>query len=252
MVCEPFAVGRSILHRLDPRIRVGAAIAISFTVALSRHFPALLGALGLSLVLALLARLSPAPLLKRLAAVNGIVLVMWVLVPLTFPGKALYSMGPLDISREGVLLAAQITLKSNSIILALIALVATMPISTLGCVLHRLRVPAKLVHLVLMSYHYLFVLEHEYERRRRAAEIKGFQPRTNLQTYRAYAWLVGMLFVGAAMRAERVQQAMLCRGFHRKFVSLEEFKAGAAGWAFGLAVAAALLALVAVQWVPWD
>ena len=104
-----------------------------------------------------------------------------------------------------------------------------MPLATLGYALNRLRVPDKIVHLLLMTYRYVFVLEQEYQRLMRAVKIRGFQPATNLHTYRTYAYVVGMLFVRAAERAERVQQAMLCRGFKRKFYCLQEFKADRGG-----------------------
>jgi cobalt/nickel transport system permease protein len=82
----------------------------------------------------------------------------------------------------------------------------------------------------------------------RAARVRGFQPMTNLHTYRTYAYVVGMLFVRAGERAERVQQAMLCRGFKRKFYCLQEFRAGSSGWIFTALMAGALLVLIALEW----
>jgi cobalt/nickel transport system permease protein len=127
------------------------------------------------------------------------------------------------------------------------ALVATMPFATAGHALHRLRVPDKIVHLLLMTYRYIFVLEQEYLRLGRAAAIRGFRPGTNLHTYRTYAYLVGMLFVKAVDRAERVRAAMLCRGFKGRFYSLQEFRAGSGGAAFLLLMSAAVLGIVALE-----
>jgi cobalt/nickel transport system permease protein len=168
-------------------------------------------------------------------------------IPFTFPGEPLFRLGPFVAARQGVDLAAQITLKSNAIVLAFMALVATMPFATAGHALHRLQVPDKIVHLLLMTYRYIFVLEQEYQRLVRAARIRGFQPGTNLHTYRTYAYLVGMLFVRAVDRAERVRWAMLCRGFKRKFYSLQEFKAGPGGVAFLLLISAALLTIAGLE-----
>ena len=248
MISEPFALGNSPLHRCDPRIRLVLAAAYSFVVALSHEFPALATALVLSMVLLSLARLPVREVLKRLAVVNGlVVLLLWLVIPFTFPGEVLFHLGPLHASRQGIVLAAQITLKSNAILIAFIALVATMPLATLGYALNQLRVPDKIVHLLLMTYRYVFVLDQEYQRLMRAIKIRGFQPATNLHTYRTYAYVVGMLFVRAAERAERVQQAMLCRGFKRKFHCLQEFKAGRGGLIFSLLMSAALLGLVVIE-----
>lgn len=122
-------------------------------------------------------------------------------------------MGPLVATVEGVGLAARITLKANAILLVFIALVATMPVATLGHALHRLAVPDKLVHLLLFTYRYIHVMEKEYKRLHNAAVIRGFRPRTDRHTYKTYAYLVGMLLVRSLARAERVYDAMLCRGF---------------------------------------
>jgi cobalt/nickel transport system permease protein len=247
MISEPFAVGVSPLHRLDPRIRLVSGAVYSAVVALCMQFAALAVALSLSILLVALARLRWGDVLKRLLVVNGLVVFLWAAIPLTFPGEGLFDLGFLQFSRQGVVLAAQITLKSNAIVMAFIALVATMPFSTVGHALHRLRVPDKIIHLLLMTYRYIFVLEQEYQRLIRAARIRGFQPGTNFHTYRTYAYLVGMLFVRAAERAERVRWAMICRGFKRKFYSLHEFKAGAGSLVFLFLIATAVLGIAALE-----
>jgi cobalt/nickel transport system permease protein len=248
MIDEPFAVGKSLIHRLDPRIRLVSAAAYSFVVALSAEFPVLVAALVLSTALASVARLSLSEVSKRLVVVNGLVFFLWLLMPFTFPGDALFRIGPLSASRQAIVLAAQITLKSNAIMLAFMSLVASMPLSTLGHALNRLRAPEKIVHLLLMTYRYIFVLEQEYQRLMRAVRVRGFQPRTNFHTYRTYAYVVGMLFVRAGERAERVHQAMLCRGFKGRFYSLQEFRASRSGWIFALLMMAILILLVAWEW----
>ncbi|MFO7707782.1 MAG: cobalt ECF transporter T component CbiQ [Desulfobacterales bacterium] len=247
MLSEPFAVGDSPLHRIDPRLRLAAAALFSIAAAVCTQFSALCAALAVAVALTALARLRAVEVLKRLLVVNGFVIFLWVAVPFTFPGEALFHLGPLTAAREGVALAARITLKSNAIVLALVALVATMPFATVGHALHRLRVPDKIVHLMLMTYRYLFVLEQEYQRLVRAAAIRGFRPGTNLHTYRTYAYLIGMLFVKAVDRAERVRWAMLCRGFQRKFYSLQEFRAGAGGVVFTALMAAAVAGIAALE-----
>jgi len=131
--------------------------------------------------------------------------------------------GPFGVSREGVLVSARITLKSNAILLAFITLIASNTVATLGSALGRLRVPEKIIYLLLLNYRYIFVMEEEYRRLLRSASIRGFRPSSNLHTYKTYAYLIGMLFVMASDRAERVYKAMLCRGFAGRFYSLHEF-----------------------------
>jgi cobalt/nickel transport system permease protein len=247
MSIDVLAVGDSTLHRIDPRVRVAAATAFSVVVAASYHLPALGAALTSSIVLAALARLPAVAVARRLVVVNGLVIVLWAVIPFTFPGEPLWRVGPLAASHDGVRMAAQITLKSNAIVLCFMALVATMAPATLGHALHRMHVPDKIVHLLLMTYRYIFVLEEEYQRLSRAARIRGFRAGTNLHTYRTYAYLLGMLFVRAAERAERVHWAMRCRGFRRKFYSLQEFRARGRDILFAGVMAGAVIALAAVE-----
>jgi cobalt/nickel transport system permease protein len=250
MIAEPFAAGNSPIHRSDPRLRLAAAAVFSAAAAPCTELAALSAALFFAALLAALARLEAGAVLKRLVVVNGLVAFMWLVIPFTFPGEPLLDLGPVAASRPGVALAAAVTLKSNAIVLAFMALVATMPCATLGYALHRLGVPDKLAHLLLMTYRYIFLIEQEYQRLLRAARIRGFRPATRLHTYRTFGYLVGMLFVRAADRAERVRWAMLCRGFKRRFHCLQEFRAGAGSYALFFAVSAAALAVIVLELCP--
>ena len=248
MISEPFAIGESVIHRLDPRIRLSLTVLYAFVVALSYQFSVLVLALGCSSILILISRLRIQEVFKRLAIVNALILFLWLLLPFTFKGEALAYIGSFAIYRPGVILATQITLKSNAILLAFIALIATMPFSTLGHSMYRLRVPEKIVYLLLMTYRYIFVIEEEYRRLIRAAKIRGFRPGTNANTYRTYSYVIGMLFVRATARAERVHQAMRCRGFNGKFHSLQEFKTTAASRIFAVLMTAVIIGLTLMEW----
>jgi cobalt/nickel transport system permease protein len=106
-----------------------------------------------------------------------------------------------------------------------------------------------MVHMILITYRYLFVIEQEYQRLVRAMKIRNFQPRTNLHSYRTYAYLVGMLFVRASERARRVHSAMICRGFNGRFVSLRAFPSHSRNYLFSLVLTLFLVLLVTLEWV---
>lgn len=249
MIHEPFTSGSSFIHGLDPRIKILGATAFSLVVALSSHFPALICSLLLSFSLVVLARLEWREVLKRLLLVNGLVLLFWVLLPVTYRGEPLFHIGPLVISRPGIFLCARITFKSNTIVLALIALVATTPMATIGHALSTLHVPEKIVHLLLLTYRYIFVIEYEFQRLAKASKIRGFQPKTNMRTYKTYAYFMGMLFVRASARAERVHQAMLCRGFKGKFYCLRDFSLTPVDLIWSLCMTVALIGVVVLEWM---
>jgi cobalt/nickel transport system permease protein len=248
MISEDFAVGDSVLHGLDVRLKVIAATVYTVQLAVSMRFTTLSAALILSLVLVALSRLPIQAVAVRLLPLNGFVALFWLVLPLTMPGDPLARLGPLPLSQEGILLAARLTLKANAIFLALIALVSTSSMVNIGRALGLLRFPAKLVHLLLLTYRYIFVIEEEYQKLRRAALVRCFKPRTTLHTYRTYAYMVGMLLVRAADRADRVQQAMRCRGFDGRFHTLHNlaFSRRDRIWATGLG--AAVLLIGTMEW----
>jgi energy-coupling factor transporter transmembrane protein EcfT len=59
-----------------------------------------------------------------------------------------------------------------------------MSLSVLGHSLEKLGISAKLVLLLLLTYRYIFVIEQEYRKLRRAAAIRSFHPGTNMHTYK--------------------------------------------------------------------
>ncbi len=222
MMEERFAQGNSLLHRRDPKVKVIVAATFITVVAISNSFPVVTLALALALVLTLLSRLEPGAVLKRLLAANTFTFFLWLTLPLTYGGVELTSIGPLSISSEGTRLAALITLKTNTIVLSLLALLATSRIAGLGHALEGLHLPKRLCFLLLFSYRYIFVIHQEYKKLNRAAQMRCFAPATNIHTYRTYGYLFGMTLVRSWNRAIRVHQAMLLRGFNGRLIPLTQ------------------------------
>ncbi len=132
MIREPFAYGNSVLHRFDPRFKLAWASVYSFVVAFSNAFSTLAAAMAFSCLLLFMARLNLREVGGRLAIVNVLMLFFWLVLPLTHDGDPMFEIAGFDVSRQGVLLCARITLKSNAILVAFIALIATSPITALG------------------------------------------------------------------------------------------------------------------------
>lgn len=247
MIAEPFAHGISPLHRLDPRIRVIAAVGLSVVVALADQFTTLTLALGVGFALIALARLPLMAVAGRLSVVVAFLLLLWLVLPFTVGGAPLFQLGPLTATEGGAAYAGRITLKSIAILSLLLALGTTMSVATLGHTLARLRLPDKLILLLLLTYRYVFVLEEEYRRLKRAADIRGFCPGTNLHSYRTYAYLVGMLLVRASARARRVYLAMCCRGFSGRFYTLADLSPAPHNFPFALILGALGILLLSVS-----
>ncbi len=158
-----------------------------------------------------------------LNTVNRVSLI-GLFLPFTVPGETIYTIGPLAIQKEGIRSALLITLKSNSIILMVIALLGTSQVFTLVHALSHLWVPDKLVHLFFFCFRYVHVIHEDYHRLSNAMKMRAFKPKTDMHTYRAYAYLVGMLLVRSFDRSKRILQAMKCRGFKGKFHILYHYR----------------------------
>ncbi len=223
MISENLAHGDSVIHGMDPAVRILSAVVISLGCAFSRNLAVLSAYLVIGVVLIFSARLRMAMVFKRLKPLFWFILMIWVLLPVTFEGEPLYKIGSIILTKPGVELCMTITVKSVAILLVFMSLVVTMTVPTLGDALHRLRLPHKIIFLLLMTYRYIAVIEDEYRRLLRAARFRGFTPGTNLHSYQTYAYLAGMLFVRASLRAERVHKAMICRGFNGTFHTLDLF-----------------------------
>jgi len=169
-------------------------------------------------------------------------------LPLGVRGTPLAALGPLEFSREGLMLAAAIALKGNAILLALVVLLGTLDIVTLGHALLHLYVPDKLIHLLLFTVRYIDVLEREYRRLADAMRLRGFRPRADRHTYRSYGYLVGMLLVRSLDRSERIVAAMKCRGFQGRFYLLDHFACSRLDVCFGSLGTVFMAVLVWMQW----
>ena len=244
---EAFSDGESLLHRLDVRIKLLSAILLITVLAVSRSYQPALTGLTIGTVLVITARLDWRSVAKRLLLVNGFVLFLWITLPLSYPGSPLFSIGPLSFSRDGVMLAALITIKANGSVLILMALIATSSIADLGNGLSRLKVPDSLCMLLLFSYRYIFVIHQEYQRLLRAARLRSFQAGTNFHTYRTFGYLFGMTLVKSLHRADRVRQAMILRGFQGRFYSLNISTIGTQEVCFGVLVAALTGSMVSLE-----
>ncbi len=169
-----------------------------------------------------------------------------ILLPFSAPGDALFTIGPLSYSHQGLAEALLIAIKGNAIVLMITALLATMDVVRLGHALRSLKTPDKLAHLFLFTVRYIDLLEHEYQRLRTAMRTRCFCPRMNMHTYRTMAYLVAMLLVRSFERSGRIMAAMKLRGFQGRFYTIhpEHLTARDAWFSGGFTVA-----LVAMAWV---
>lgn len=221
MLNEEFSHGNSPLHKRDARAKLVVSFAFIAVVATTQSFSTAITSLFFSLLLVFIARLSAPKVARRLLLVNSFTFFLWFILPLTYGGNTTVIQG-IPLSVAGLKLALLITLKTNSIILSILALLSTSTIAAIGYSLQSLGVPNRLSFLILFSYRNINVMYCEYKKLLCAAKMRNFSPQTNMHTYKTYAHLFAMTLVKSWNRGERIHEAMVLRGFDGKFHTLEQ------------------------------
>ena len=243
---------RSPMALIDARVKIVVAIIWSVLLAALSSIPAALIALGGSLGLIVLARWPWPNLGKRLLAVNFFILFMWLMLPFSFssPGRVVASIGPLDVTKEGLELALLLTIKANAILIAVIALLATSPLFVLAAAGRKMYFPEKLVNLFLLTIRYFYVMYQEFLKLRNAMRIRGFKAGLNRNTLNGVANLAGSLLVRSFDRADRVHRAMLCRGYTGVIWVRSDFSIKRKDMAFSCLMLGLLVIVGGYEWLP--
>ena len=246
MQLEEFAEGNSILHRLDPRIKFLTLLPFIIVIALMKGLKGPFLGFCFSIILVIIGKLNFKKLLDRMLIVNAFVFFLWLCLPFSYPGNKFFHIGPLTATKEGILYTLSITFKTNGIVLATIAILGTSNIFSLAHALIHLKIPNKLIYLFFFCYRYITVFYEEYTKLKNAMVIKCFKPRTDIHTYRSYAYLVGMLLIRSYERSKRIYNAMLCRSFQGKFPLISHFRFSSSDLIFAITMVITVVTLLLI------
>ncbi len=204
--------GHSWLHRLPAHVKLVALLVLMLTVvATPREWYAVFGGyLLLLLALVAVSQVPPAYLAKRMVVEVPFVLFA-VLMPFVATGPHTDVLG-ISVSEAGLLGAWGLLAKGTLGVLASLLLAATTEPRALLIGLRRLRMPAQLVQIMGFMIRYFDVVADELWRMHVARQSRGFRARDPRQ-WPVIARSVGVLFIRAYERGERVHLAMLSRGY---------------------------------------
>lgn len=243
-----FVPGGSAVHRLAPEAKLAALVVFVSAVAITpRHAVCAFIVDGAVLLSVAVAARIPLRVLARRALVVGPFLAVAALVPIIGDGPRT-SVGPLQLSTDGLWAAWNIAAKALLGATASILLTATTPLPALLIGLTRLRVPRPVVSIVAFMVRYLDLVADQLHRMRLAATARAHDPRWLWQA-RPIAASAGALFVRTYERGERIHHAMVARGFSGHMPDLDPATSRPSGWLLALAapaiaVAASITALV--------
>lgn len=245
--CGREAAARPVLDRLDARLRLVATLAVVVAIVALRS-PFVLAALVPVFIGAALATgLTGRDLAARLVHVEGFLIVLGVMLPLTVPGPTWVSLGPIELSRPGIDRAILILLRVNLAATAILILLAGLEPVRLGHALARMGVPEKLVHVLLFTARWVALVRDEARRLHDAMRARAFRATTSRHGFATLGHFVGQLLVRAFERAERVDEAMRCRAFTGRFALVAEERATAYDAIFAVGLGLGIVAAIMVD-----
>lgn len=219
----------SWMGRRDPRWKLAALLGATAVAAAFQTLATTGTALAGTLVLVALSRLPLRWYLRRLGMVLLVLAPFLILLPvIQADAEPAWQLGTVRLSAHGFNVALLLAGKAMTITTLMLILLATSPLHVTLQAAQALHMPRLFVQLVLLTYRYLFVLAEELARLRVALRIRGYRNRATLHCYRTIGHVAGTLLVRGYERAERVSQAMRCRGFDGRFRTLTIFQTTAA------------------------
>lgn len=241
---DRYEAKESLIHRLDPRIKVVVTVLFIISNALlpDGAWPAFLLAWGMVLLVNVLADLNIGYAFKRSFVALPFALAA-ITVIFTLPGRplAVFTLGSWQIvaTDAGLIRFASIVIRSWLSIQMAILLIATTQFPDLMHALRHLRVPPMLVAVISFTYRYLFILTDEAIRLMRAREARSARLVKNkgggsiIWRARVAGNMVGQLFLRSYERSDRVYNAMLARGYRGHFQTLNPHVMRPNDWLIG-------------------
>jgi cobalt/nickel transport system permease protein len=208
---EQLAAGNTCIHRLHPLVKLLATAVFILTVvsfdrfSLGRlipfiFYPALIMALSQTPYSKLNKRFLIALPFCLFAGISNII----------FDRAAAFTIGGITVS-WGIVSFAVILFRTYLCVMAVLILVSVTPLSDLANELRRLRLPAIFIIMFELTYRYIGVLLNEAYSMSIAYFLRS--PNRKGIEIRDMGSFAGQLLIRSFDRAERVYNAMKCRGF---------------------------------------
>jgi len=253
---DSYRPGESLIHRLDPRVKLALAGLFILTAALTpdRRWAAF-GLLEALVLLATLASRVGMGLVQRRSAVALPFALAALTVAFSTPGRVVWAVSLLGglwvVTDAGLLRFLSIVARSYLSVQAAVLLAATTPFPDLLWGMRALRVPQTLVTITGFLYRYLFVLADEARRMVQAREARSTAPDGGgggsvIWRAQVTGAMVGSLFLRSYERSERIYAAMLARGYDGTTRTLSPPSLCPADLIVGLLVGLALVGVLVV------
>ncbi|PKP57503.1 MAG: hypothetical protein CVT89_04430 [Candidatus Altiarchaeales archaeon HGW-Altiarchaeales-2] len=207
---DKYANVNSIIHHLDPRLKIIAFISYVLFVILTPPTEFIKFFLYFSLIFSVI-------LLSKL--------------PLKFIFKKILF---------------NVLVKSWLSVISMLTLTSTTKFSDLLKGFEYLKFPKVMLLVISFMYRYIFVIADEAMRLKTAGDARNFGNLKLKQRIEIFGNIIAVLFIRSYERAERVYAAMLSRGFDGNFKTIKEFKFSNADFGFATIMGLILISIFVI------
>jgi len=221
---DELSTQETIIHKLHPLAKVSTTfLFLVMVVSFNKYeVTGFLPFFLYPIVVIVLGDLPVGALLKRVLIAVPFALGVGIFNPI-FDQSSVSLWGDITIS-GGWVSFASILIRFFLTVLAALLLVATSGMGKIASVLLMLKVPRIFVMQILFMYRYISVLMEEVGRVLRAHSLRSLEDKGI--RFKVWGSLLGQLFLRTIDRAERIYQAMLCRGFTGSFPTIRKERMG--------------------------
>jgi len=222
-----YVPGDTFFHRLDPRSKIVFVLLVAGVIFFVQSIWVAVLVFITLVTLWWLARLPLATLRGLVKAIGGIILFLFVIQALFYPGETVLLRpviprfvpligGSGRVTLEGILFAALLALRLLAMVIVMPLVSLTTPVHMLSLGLVRLGLPYRLAYTMTTALNLIPVLQAEASvvadaQRLRACQL--FEKASFFTKLRAYPSLVTPLVIGAMRRAQLIAVAMDSRAF---------------------------------------
>lgn len=214
----------SVIHRLDPRVKLLGTVLFVISVFLIHSVPAFIIVTAAMLALIALSKVPVGFMLKGLKSIFMIILLTFCFSLFLTPGDSLFKIGFLNATVQGLKTGLYMVMRLSYLIIgsSLMTLTTTPNQLTdglekgLGC-LNRVHVPVHEVAMMMsIALRFIPILLEEMDRIMKAQQARGadFESGNLIQRAKGLVPLLVPLFIAAIRRANDLAMAMEARCYH--------------------------------------
>jgi len=214
---------RLFMNKWDARCRIISFTLIVFTISSLRTVNGVIAAFVLALLVILISGVPIRIILGKIRFPLLFLVPLFLFLPLTSGGEVCLQYSFITLYSNGLLLSCIIFFKTLSIISIFFVLMMISSFNETVAAMRSLKVPAKLINMLIFTYRYIFVYLEDLRKMRSALVLRGFRNRNNFHSLKSNANIIGSLVVRSYEQADRINNAMVLRGWSGEIKSLYSF-----------------------------